>query len=47
MKRRILYPGTPPVILGCATVGGRREKEGPFGALFDLTDKTDRFRKKT
>ncbi|MBQ7172285.1 MAG: stage V sporulation protein AD [Clostridia bacterium] len=47
MKKRILIPEVSPAILGFATVGGKREKEGPLGEAFDLIDTSDRFCKKT
>lgn len=33
----------PFTVLSFATVAGKKESEGPFGGIFDITDKTDRF----
>ncbi len=45
--RRIVYFDNDVSFLGSASVGGREEKRGPLGELFDFCDETDRFGMKT
>ena len=45
--RRILDFKEKPYIISSAAVGGREEKHGPLGNLFDFTDESDRFGKET
>jgi stage V sporulation protein AD len=46
MKRTIKLQN-PPYFINSASVVGRREHEGPYGACFDLHDDTERFGQKT
>ena len=45
--RKILSLKRKAYIISSASVGGREEREGPLGELFDFTDTTDRFGKDT
>ena len=45
--RRILYFENDVSFLGSAAVGGKEEKSGPLGELFDFCDDDDRFGKDT
>ena len=47
MKSEIISFGNAPTILSRATVVGKKEFEGPLGALFDCHDDTDTFGKST
>lgn len=45
--RKIINFKRKPYIISSASVGGREERYGPLGELFDFTDSTDRFGKDT
>ncbi|MBR5140738.1 MAG: stage V sporulation protein AD, partial [Clostridia bacterium] len=45
--RKIIRFDKKPYIIGYSAVGGREEKDGPIGSLFDFTDTCDRFGKDT
>ena len=44
---RVLRPTVTPYIMGCASVGGNKERKGQLGDLFDITYTDDRFGKDT
>lgn len=44
---RSFKPETPPVIAAWASVAGKKEREGPLGSTFDLTDTDTYFGEKT
>ncbi len=46
-KNRIFRFPNPPSFLSYASVGGKEEKEGPFGRLFDHIDESGRFGKES
>jgi len=43
MQKGIIKLKNSPSIISYASVGGKKEGEGPLGEKFDLTDPTDRF----
>ena len=43
MHAGIIKLKNSPSIISYASVGGKKEGEGPLGEKFDLTDPTDRF----
>ncbi len=46
-RGEIIRFNNPPTFESYAAIGGKKEKEGPLGSLFDETDETDRFGKDT
>ena len=46
-RGEIIRFNNPPSFESYAALGGKKEKEGPLGSLFDETDETDRFGKDT
>lgn len=45
-KQSILFEN-PPYVLGCGSIAGKKEAEGPLGSYFDLTNDDPLFSKKT